>query len=119
MDEIIKGNVSNKKDDGLNLDLYYLNANYLFVDDKNMPTAKKLFYQELKNKGYNMLRDDYDTVTNYGAVKSPIILLDGEASLSIESEKVVNKAMLKKASKYCNKYARKGEKWANKQCGIT
>ena len=119
MDEIIKGNVSNKKDDGLNLDLYYLNANYLFVDDKNMPTAKKLFYQELKNKGYNMLRDDYDTVTNYGAVKSPIILLDGEASLSIESEKVVNKAMLKKASKYCNKYAKKGEKWANKQCGIT
>lgn len=119
MNEIIKGGSTKKKDGDLDLDLYYLNANYAFVFEDRMPTAKKLFYQELKNKGYNMLRDEYDFTTGYGAVKSPVILLDGDSSLNVKSAEIVNRSMMKKSSKYCAKFAKKGHEWANKQCGIS
>lgn len=119
MAEIIKGGATSKKDGDLSLDMYYLNANYLFVKDDAIPKAREAFYQELKKQGYNMLRDDYDTVSNYGAVKSPIILLDGEASVNIESAKIVNKAMMKDSYKYCKKFAKKGHEWAAKQCGLS
>lgn len=96
---------------------YYEFANYLFVYDDKIPTAKSAFYKELNNKGYNILRDEYDSKS--GVVKAPIIILDGESSVSISSSKMVNKAMTKSAAKYVNAYEKKGEEWAKKRFGIT
>lgn len=96
-------------------ELYTL-ANYLFVYDDQIETSKSLFYKEVQNKGYNMLRDEYDSLS--GVVKSPIILLDGESSVSIKSSKIVSDSMTKKADKYVEQYEKRGEEWARK-FGIT
>lgn len=112
LDDIVKGK-SNSKDKSD----FYLYANYLFVYNDQIPTSKSLFYQSLKDAGYNILRDEYDSRS--GVVNAPMILLDGEASVSIKSANVVNKSMMKNAAKYVEKYEKKGEEWAKKHVGIT
>ena len=112
LNDIVKGK-SNPKD----RNEFYLYANYLFVYNDQIPTSKSLFYKSLKDSGYNILRDEYDSRS--GVVNAPLILLDGEASVSIKSAKIVNKAMMKKATKYVDKYEKKGEEWAKKHVGIT
>ena len=107
--DIVSGKKTNTKD-------FYSYANYLFVYDDQIPTAKSLFYKEVQNRGYNILRDEYDSST--GVVHAPIILLDGSSSVSIKSSQVVTKAMTKKASKYVDQYYERGEEWA-KKFGIT
>ena len=114
-DNTLKKALSNKATAKEKSELYRL-ANYLFVYDDQIQSSKKQFYKEVQNKGYNILRDEYDSLS--GVVKSPIIILDGESSVSIKSSKIVTNSMSKKASKYVNKYEKKGEEWAKKHCGI-
>ena len=63
-----------------------------------------------------MLRDEYDSLS--GVVHSPLILLDGEASVAITSSTYVTKNMHKKAVKYVEQYEAKGEEYAKKRFGI-
>lgn len=107
--EIAKGGASKK-----GLDDYYYTANYWLVDDDYLPTTKKIFYDELKKNGYNMLKDEYDAA---GGIRAPIILLDGKSSVNIKSSELVNAAMKKEAESYIEEYAKYGEKWV-KEFGI-
>lgn len=112
LDTIVKGK-ANKKD----VDEFYYYANYLFVYNDQIPTSKALFYESLKSNGYNILRDEYDSRS--GVVNSPIIILDGDSSVSIKSSQIVSKAMTKNAAKYVQQYEKRGEEWAKKHVGIT
>lgn len=94
----------------------YTYANYLFVYDDQISKSKNAFYRELNNKGFNMLRDEYDSRS--GVVNAPIILLDGKATVSIKSTTLVKKSMTKDAAKYVSAYEKKGEEWAKKRYGI-
>lgn len=96
-------------------ELYTL-ANYLFVTRDQIPTSQQAFYRQLKANGYNMLRDEYDSLS--GVVHSPLILLDGESSVTITSSTYVTKNMHKKAVKYVEQYQAKGEEYAKKRFGI-
>lgn len=110
-------NVLNNKATSKDVKELYTLANYLFVYQDQIPTSQTLFYKELNKKGYNMLRDEYDSLS--GSVNSPIILLDGESSVSIKSSKFVSKSMTKNAAKYVEQYEKRGEEWAKKHVGIT
>lgn len=112
LNDIVRG-----KSDAKTLNDFYYYANYLFVYNDQIPTSKALFYKSLKDEGYNILRDEYDSRS--GVVNAPIILLDGESSVSIKSSSIVSKAMTKNAAKYVDKYEKKGEEWAKKHVGIT
>lgn len=108
--------VINNKASEKELKEMYTYANYLFVYDDKISKSKNAFYRELNNKGFNMLRDEYDSRS--GVVNAPIILLDGKASVSIKSTTLVKKSMTKDAAKYVSAYEKKGEEWAKKRYGI-
>ena len=91
-------------------ELYTL-ANYLFVMRDQIPTSQQAFYRQLKANGYNMLRDEYDSLS--GVVHSPLILLDGESSVAITSSTYVTKTV-----KYVAQYQARGEEYAKKRFGI-
>ncbi len=101
--EIVKGDATKK-----GLDNYYYTANYWLVDDDYLPTTKKIFYNELKKNGYNMLKDEYDAA---GGIRAPLILLDGKSSVNIKSAELVTKAMQKDAAEYIDDYSKFGERW--------
>lgn len=109
VDQILKGNTSKNQ----NLYERYFYLNHLLVYDEYMPNAKQMYFNELKKNGYNMLRDDYDYYTSGGNASS-VILLDGSSSLKIKTDQLVTKSMVKKADKYCEMYAKKGEEYARR-----
>lgn len=113
MDSIIKGNMTKDSKQGRDLYEYYFNVNYLMVAEDYMPNAKKAFFNELKKKGYNMIRDDYDWYTS-GGMSSAVVLLDASNTVNITTNQIVTKSMAKKASQYCAAYAKKGEEYARK-----
>ena len=84
-------------------------------DEGGMDKVRNAYFKNLKDAGYNMLRDENDIINGYA--KSPVILLDGSASLSIKSSEVISKAMKKDAKTYVKQYKKRGEEWAE-QFGI-
>ena len=81
-------------------------------DEDGMDKVRNAYFKNLKDAGYNMLRDENDIVNGYA--KSPVILLDGSASLSIKSSEVISKAMKKDAKTYVKQYRKRGEEWAER-----
>lgn len=113
MDSIIKGNMSKETKPGRDLYEYYYNVNYMMVADDHMSNAKQAFFKELKSKGYNMIRDDYDWYSS-GGMASSVVLLDASSTVNITTNQLVTKSMSKKAAEYCRVYAEKGEEYARK-----
>lgn len=118
IDEMIKGNMSKKTVDGMNLGEQYALINMVMGTSDELPLSKKAFFKEVIDNGYDMIRDDYAVATSGGITKSSVILLNAEASVSIKSNEIVTKAMLKDAYKYTDAYLKKGEEWAKKHKGI-
>ena len=118
IDEMIKGNMSKKTIDGMNLGEQYALINMVMGTSDELPLCKKAFFKEVIDNGYDMLRDDYAVATSGGITRSSVILLNAEASVTIKSNEIVTKAMLKDAYKYTDAYLKKGEEWAKKHRGI-
>ena len=110
LDNLINGTAGKKYKD----DYTFANSSLMF-DEDGMDKVRNAYFKNLKDAGYNMLRDENDIATGYA--KSPVILLDGSASLSIKSSEVITKAMRKEAKTYVKQYKKRGEEWAE-QFGI-
>lgn len=89
-------------------DLYerYFMANHLLVYEDKGVYIRERFFNELSNRGYNMIRDDFDWHSSGGAANS-VILFNGSASVQIDTEQILSKAMMKKVDKYWEAYGKK------------
>lgn len=110
LDNLINGTAGKKYKD----EYTFANSSLMF-NENGMDKVRNAYFKNLKDAGYNMLRDENDISAGYA--KSPVILLDGSASLSIKSSEVITKAMKKEAKTYVKQYKKRGEEWAE-QFGI-
>lgn len=110
LDNLINGTAGKKYKD----EYTFANSSLMF-DEDGMDKVRNAYFKNLKDAGYNMLRDENDIAAGYA--KSPVILLDGSESLSIKSSEVITKAMKKDAKTYVKQYKKRGEEWAE-QFGI-
>lgn len=110
LDNLINGTAGKK----YKYDYTFANSSLMFNED-GMDKVRNAYFKNLKNAGYNMLRDENDIETGYA--KSPVILLDGSSTLSIKSSETITKAMKKDAKTYVKQYKKHGEEWAE-QFGI-
>lgn len=113
VDDIINGKLYKKSVNGEDLFERYFMANHLLVyEDKGVYTRER-FFNELSKRGYNMVRDDFDWYSS-GGTADAIILFDGSATVQIDTQQVLSKAMMKKVNKYWEVYGEKGEEYARK-----
>lgn len=89
----------------------YQLANSQFMFDEAMSEVRNAYFNNVKKAGYNILRDENDIGSGYA--KTPIIILDGDASVSIKSSEVITKAMRQDAKTYTKIYKKQGEAWAD------
>ena len=73
---------------------------------------KDAWFSKLKEKGYNMLRDENDVSNGYS--KNPIILFDGSSSVSLESSTFISDNMRKEAKAYNKETIRLGKEYLKK-----
>lgn len=76
---------------------------------ESMTPVRDAYFSKLKEKGYNMLRDENDVGSGYA--KNPVILLDGSKSVSIESSAFITTAMRKEAKAYTKEHINAGKSW--------
>lgn len=113
VDDIINGKLYKKSVNGEDLYERYFMANHLLVYEDKGVYIRERFFNELSNRGYNMIRDDFDWYSS-GGVANSVILFDGSASVQIDTEQILSKAMMKKVDKYWEAYGKKGEEYARK-----
>lgn len=84
----------------------------LMFDDSGMNSVKEAYFAKLKEKGYNMLRDENDVSNGYA--KNPVLIFDGSKSLSIESSAFITNEMRKEAKAYKKETIDAGKSWLQK-----
>ena len=77
-----------------------------------MKPIKDEWFSRLRKKGYNMIRDENDVRNGYS--KNPIILFDGNESVSIESSTFITNEMRKEAKAYNKETIRLGKEYLKK-----
>ena len=103
LDDFISGKKKSYED--------YQIANSQFMFDESMGKVRDAYFENVKKAGYNILRDENDIGSGYA--KTPIILLDGDSSVSIKSSEIITKAMKQDAKTYRKLYKKQGEEWAD------
>lgn len=79
--------------------------------DPNAPFVQKAFSSALRDKGYNMLRDENDFQNK--VAKAPVIILDPQKTLSVVSVTTITDELRSASKEVVNDYKKMGKKWVD------